>query len=51
MEENILNVSMAIAANILTVTEFDQDPTEVVEDGNHVIVNGDEDITEVTKKK
>jgi K+/H+ antiporter YhaU regulatory subunit KhtT len=33
-----------------TITDFDQDPTEVIETGDHVIVNGDKGIVEVIKK-
>ena len=50
-EGNNLTVFAAMAANIPTVTDFDQDPTEVIETGDHVIVNGDEGIVEVIKKK
>jgi predicted aconitase with swiveling domain len=48
---NNLTVFAAMAADIPTVTDFDQDPTEVIETGDHVIVNGDEGIVEVIKKK
>jgi len=47
---NLTNFA-AIAAGIPTVTDFDQDPTEVIETGDYVIVNGDEGIVEVIKKK
>jgi predicted aconitase with swiveling domain len=47
---NNLTVFAAMAADIPTVTDFDQDPTEVIETGDHVIVNGDEGIVEVIKK-
>jgi hypothetical protein len=33
-----------------TVTDFDQDPVEIIETGDHVIGNGDEGIVEVVKK-
>jgi K+/H+ antiporter YhaU regulatory subunit KhtT len=33
-----------------TVTDFDRDPTEVIETGDEVIVNGDKGIVEVIKK-
>ena len=47
---NNLTVFAAMAANIPTVTDFDLDPTEVIETGDHIIVNGDEGIVEVIKK-
>ena len=47
---NNLTVFAAMAANIPTVTDFDRDPTEVIETGDHVIVNGDQGIVEVIKK-
>jgi hypothetical protein len=49
-EGNNLTVFAAMAANVPTVTDFDQDPTEVIETGDWVIVNGDEGIVEVIKK-
>ena len=48
---NNLTVFAAMAADIPTVTDFDQDPTEVIETGDYVIVKGDEGIVEVIKKK
>jgi uncharacterized protein len=48
---NNLTVFAAMAADVPTVTDFDQDPTEVIETGDHVIVNGDQGIVEVIKKK
>ena len=48
---NNLTVFAAMAADVPTVTDFDQDPTEVIETGDHVIVNGDEGIVEVIKKQ
>ncbi len=39
-----------MAANIPTMTDFDKDPTEVIETGDYVIVNGDEGTVEVIKK-
>ncbi len=50
-EGNNLTVFAAMAANVPTVTDFDRDPTEVIETGDHVIVNGDEGTVEVIKKK
>ena len=47
---NNLTVFAAMAAGIPTVTDFDQDPTEVIETGDYVIVNGDEGTVEVIKK-
>ncbi len=48
---NNLTIFAAMAADVPTVTDFDQDPTEVIETGDHVIVNGDKGIVEVIKKK
>lgn len=48
---NNLTIFAAMAANIPTITDFDQDPTEVIETGDHVIVNGDKGIVEVIKKQ
>lgn len=48
---NNLTVFAAMAADVPTVTDFDQDPTEVIETGDYVIVNGDEGIVEVIKNK
>jgi hypothetical protein len=48
---NNLTVFAAMAADIPTVTDFDRDPTEVIETGDHVIVNGDEGTVEVIKKQ
>jgi predicted aconitase with swiveling domain len=50
-EGNNLTVFAAMAANVPTVTDFDQDPTEVIETGDYVIVNGDEGIVEIIKRK
>jgi predicted aconitase with swiveling domain len=47
---NNLTVFAAMNMKVPTVTDFDQDPTEVIETGDHVIVNGDEGIVEVLKK-
>jgi len=47
---NNLTVFAAMVMNVATVTDFDQDPTEVIETGDYVIVNGDEGIVEVIKK-
>ena len=47
---NNLTVFAAMNMKVPTVTDFDQDPTEVIETGDNVIVNGDEGIVEVLKK-
>lgn len=47
---NNLTVFAAMVMQVPTVTDFDQDPTEVIETGDWVIVNGDEGIVEVIKK-
>jgi predicted aconitase with swiveling domain len=49
-EGNNLTVFAAMAANIPTVTDLDQDPTKVIETGDHVIVNGDKGTVEVIKR-
>lgn len=48
-EGNNLTVFAAMVMNVPTVTDFDQDPTEVIETGDFVKVNGDEGIVEVIK--
>ena len=50
-EGNNLTVFAAMVANVPTVTDFDQDPTKVIETGDYVIVNGDKGIVEVMKKQ
>jgi uncharacterized protein len=47
---NNLTIFAAMVMNVPTVTDFDQDPTEVIETGDWVTVNGDEGIVEVIKK-
>lgn len=47
---NNLTVFAAMAANIPTVTDFDKDPTDIIETGDYVIVKADEGIVEVIKK-
>ena len=47
---NNLTVFAAMVMNVPTVTDFDQDPTEVIETGDHVVVDGDRGIVEVIKK-
>ncbi|NLN07443.1 MAG: DUF126 domain-containing protein [Firmicutes bacterium] len=48
---NNLTIFAAMNANVPTVTDFDQDPVQVIETGDYVIVNGDEGIVEVIKKE
>jgi uncharacterized protein len=50
-EGNNLTVFAAMAANVPTVTDFDQDPTKVIDTGDWVVVNGDTGTVEITKKK
>lgn len=47
---NNLTVFAAMNMKVPTVTDFDQDPTAMIETGDHVRVNGDEGIVEVLKK-
>lgn len=47
---NNLTVFAAMVMKVPTVTDFDRDPTEIIETGDYVVVNGDEGIVEVTKK-
>jgi len=47
---NNLTVFAAMNMKVPTVTDFDQDPTVMIETGDHVRVNGDEGIVEVLKK-
>lgn len=49
-EGNNLTVFAAMCAGIPTVTDFDRDPTEVIETGDWVKVDGDLGTVEVTKK-
>jgi predicted aconitase with swiveling domain len=46
---NNLTVFAAMNMKVPTVTDFDQDPVEIIETGDHVLVNGDEGIVEVIK--
>jgi predicted aconitase with swiveling domain len=48
---NNLTISAAMCAKIPTVTDFDQDPTEVIETGDYVRVDGDQGIVEVIKSR
>lgn len=47
---NNLTVFAAMNMKVPTVTDFDQDPTEVIETGDFVRVDGDKGIVEVYKK-
>ncbi len=47
---NNLTVFAAMVMRVPTVTDFDRDPTEVIETGDYVIVNGDLGVVEVIKK-
>jgi uncharacterized protein len=47
---NNLTVFAAMNMKVPTVTDFDQDPTEVIETGDFVRVDGDKGIIEVYKK-
>ncbi len=47
---NNISVFAAMVADVPTVTELDRDPTEVIETGDIVTVNGDKGIVEVVKK-
>jgi predicted aconitase with swiveling domain len=49
-EGNNLTVFAAMVMKVPSVTDFDQDPTEVIETGDYVRVNGDLGLVEVTKK-
>jgi len=48
---NNLTVFAAMNMKVPTVTDLDQDPTEVIETGDYVKVDGDHGIVEVTKKR
>jgi uncharacterized protein len=47
---NNLTVFAAMNMKVPTITDFDQDPTEVIETGDFVRVDGDKGIVEVFKK-
>ena len=49
-ESNPQTVLGAVVARIPAVTEFDQDPTEVISTGDWVKVDADQGLVEVTKK-
>ncbi len=48
---NNLTVFAAMNMKVPTVTDFDRDPTEVIETGDYVRVDGDKGIVEVFKKR
>lgn len=48
---NNLTVFAAMNMEVPAITDFDQDPTEVIETGDFVRVDGDRGIVEVFKKK
>ena len=48
---NNLTVFAAMAAGIPAVTDFDADPTEIIETGDWVKVDGDKGTIEVIKKR
>jgi len=48
---NNLTIFAAMTMGVPSVTDFDKDPTEVIETGDWVKVNGDTGVVEVTKKK
>ena len=48
---NNLTIFAAMIMKVPTVTDFDQDPTEVIETGDYVRVDGDQGIVEVLKKR
>ena len=48
---NNLTVFTAMNLEVPTITDFDRDPTEVIETGDFVRVDGDAGIVEVFKKK
>ena len=47
---NNLTVFAAMVMKVPTVTDFDQDPTEIIETGDWVKVDGDKGIVEVIKR-
>jgi hypothetical protein len=48
---NNLTICAAMCAKVPTVTDFDKDPTEVIETGDYVRVDGDQGIVEVLKSR
>lgn len=49
-EGNCLTLMASLNAKIPSVTDFDRDPTEVIETGDYVIVDGDAGTVEIIKK-
>lgn len=49
-EGNCLTLMASLNAKVPSVTDFDADPTEVIETGDYVIVDGDSGTVEVIKK-
>jgi uncharacterized protein len=47
---NNLTIFAAMVMDVPSVTDFDRDPTEVIETGDWVKVDGDKGIVEITKK-
>lgn len=48
---NPLTVLCALTAHVPSMTDFEQDPMEVIETGDMVLVNADEGYIEITKKR
>ena len=48
---NNLTVFAAMNMKVPTVTDFDRDPTEVIETGDYVRVDGDKGVVEVIKRQ
>jgi len=48
---NNLTVFAAMNMKVPTVTDFDQDPTAIIETGDYVRVDGDKGIVEVLKRR
>jgi len=46
-----LNVLCAQAGHVPAMTDFETDPMEIIETGDMVLVNADEEYIEITKKK
>ncbi len=49
-EGNNLTVFAAMVMDVPTMTDFDRDPTQVIETGDQVVVDADRGIVEVIKK-
>lgn len=46
-----ITIWAAMNAKVPTVTELDQNPVDIIETGDYVIVNGDEGIVEIIKQQ